>query len=407
MDPLNSGDDPDGNPSSFTNQETPPFPPPIEDSRSQVDNSPAHDDGTTFIPTIVADPKRLPALAYAQLQRFQEYGDLQGLTSAIINFRAVLDFFPEKHPSALTALRQLANCFRLRFEAHGKLQDLDQAINYYNNVTQQLPANHQLQASNRMHLGDLLVTRFHRERSPEDLDNAIACYQHYLSLRNGEDPDRVFSLDKLADSLLTRFSRGEDPQDLQDAVDCYAEAVYLLPEGHPDHCKFLRKFEHAEALLIHFENPPGPRHEFDPPDNIELGRPQQLSGFSAYTKERPLDLGKRAVRTRDDQDDISVEPKNHDTNVHMPAGWCRRGLSLVGARSKHLLDQALTHVNPVDSLRGRNLIAFHDALCHIFSGLLPKVQSNHFSCYSTTIHTTSHWSSTKFHQKVDISEAYR
>ncbi|KAI9573093.1 hypothetical protein HD554DRAFT_2013817, partial [Boletus coccyginus] len=125
--------------------------------------------------------------------RFERLGQLSDLEDVISKQRDTVELCPHGHPSKLSCLNNLGNCFLTRFERLGQLRmqfrhsgtlDLEDAISALRDAVELIPHGHSDKPGHFNNLGNSILSRFERLGELSDLEGAISALR-------GESEDGV------------------------------------------------------------------------------------------------------------------------------------------------------------------------------------------------------------------------
>ncbi|EIM86040.1 uncharacterized protein STEHIDRAFT_139826 [Stereum hirsutum FP-91666 SS1] len=223
----------------------------------------------------------LSFLAYALQFHFEELGQINDLSEAIVYHREVLSSLPSNHPAVLPTLKGLSVALHQRFRLLGIRKDFEEAITYQlKNSTPDrscrcgrpmshkplhrhgsamnltvIPSNRRIKRlsltdspccpeSHQGYIPLLSQDEHHR------LDDVIASLRQDLERLPG-NIDRSPPVNELGFILRTRFEKTGRVDDLDESVACHQEALFLRPVG--DARRSMTLVDLAQAVAVRFE----------------------------------------------------------------------------------------------------------------------------------------------------------
>ncbi|EIM81749.1 uncharacterized protein STEHIDRAFT_161915 [Stereum hirsutum FP-91666 SS1] len=226
----------------------------------------------------------LSPLAYALQVRFEEMGQADDLSEAIVYHREVLSLLPENHPAIPSTSNSLAVALHSRYQLLGARKDLkraityqlstvhatsvlrgalnrqtDRVITYLRQDLRRLPRSED-RSQAVSELAFTLRSRFDQYGDVEDLDEAIVFLREAVILRPPGNARRSMTLDALGQALAARFEQRQDAVDLHYALCLFQDAIsdpYGAPtvalEAAQNWASYARQYSHPTASTAYIK----------------------------------------------------------------------------------------------------------------------------------------------------------
>lgn len=178
-------------------------------------------------------PSYICKLGNSFISRFERTGYPDNLARAISSHQKAVQLTPDDHPDKPSYLCDLGNAFRTRFQRLGSLEDMEKAILNQREAVQLTLDGHPRKSNRLFDLGRMLKERFMRLGTLEDLENALSSQQQAIQLLSDTDPDKLGYLSELANMLMMRFERLGTAEDLERAISNLQTAVQFTPDSNP------------------------------------------------------------------------------------------------------------------------------------------------------------------------------
>ncbi|VDB91661.1 unnamed protein product [Peniophora sp. CBMAI 1063] len=188
--------------------------------------------------TAVTESKRLDRLethALSLSSRFERFGDLNDLSSAISIFSRSVELTSDDNHALSRRLYHYAQCLRVRFEHFGKFEDLGGALESINRSIQLTNQDEPPEVARRLcALGLLLLARFRRYfealmTSFGDVDEALHAGRRAVALTHDDDPEVAQYLSLVSNCLLIRSQHFRNTDELREALTTSRRALELTP----------------------------------------------------------------------------------------------------------------------------------------------------------------------------------
>src|SRR5277367_110015 len=158
-------------------------------------------------------------LALRSLERYEETGSLNDITSAISLHEKTLVLMTEDHPGRIAILNDFSQALRIRAQRFTAIEDLNRAIESGEQAIR-LTRSDDSEATVTVleNLGDALSNRFDWTGSLNDLNRVIDVMEQAVSLSSKENPKYSIRLINLSDGLHSRFERTGCEDDIDRAL---------------------------------------------------------------------------------------------------------------------------------------------------------------------------------------------
>ncbi|KAG8689309.1 hypothetical protein FRC11_003253 [Ceratobasidium sp. 423] len=178
--------------------------------------------------------KELGELGWSHHNRFQRFGELNDIDTAIKYGSLALDLTPDSHSNLALRLVDLGIFYGGRYQFLGDLGDLERSIKYKSRALALTPDGHPDLPRRHTTLGVSYGNRFQRLGEVNDLEKSIEHKSRALALTPDGHPDLPRQLTNLGVSHSHRFKRLGDLGDLGKGIEYQSRALALTPDGHPD-----------------------------------------------------------------------------------------------------------------------------------------------------------------------------
>ncbi|KAG9092774.1 hypothetical protein FRC06_011802 [Ceratobasidium sp. 370] len=177
-------------------------------------------------------PIRLGNLGNSYSARFDESGHLADLDKAIPCHNQAVSLTPQGHPQQPIRLNNLGIAHRRRFDSLGDLKDLDLTIDYEGQAVSLTPEGHPERPQRLNSIGLAYVSRYEHLGHATDLNLAISSLSQSTLHTPEEHAHRPNRLKNLGDSYQSRFEHLKNLPDLDLAIFYLDQAISCTPEGH-------------------------------------------------------------------------------------------------------------------------------------------------------------------------------
>ncbi|MPY31108.1 CHAT domain-containing protein [Streptomyces adustus] len=191
-------------------------------------------------------------LATTLATRYERYGSLDDLNTAVQLLDDGLENLPADHPRRYMYLSNLGGMLESRFDRLGGTADLDRGIDLHRQAVALVPLDAADRPNALNNLGTALRVRFRRHGGPEDLDDAITHLRQAKA--TGTRLVKGHALHNLGAAHAARFNRTGDVADIDAAIEFMREAIPLLDATHRPTSlsslgqSLLDRFQHLGAL---------------------------------------------------------------------------------------------------------------------------------------------------------------
>ncbi|MFJ8914214.1 CHAT domain-containing protein [Amycolatopsis sp. NPDC102389] len=204
----------------------------------------------------------LTNLCSGQLRLYLLYGTSSDLQRAIEWGEQAKWTTPSKHPELGGTLSNLSLAYLWRYDRHGDPEDLEVSIEHGERAARVFPAEMPARGAALSNLGTAYLSRFGRTGNPSDLDTSIDWGRQAVAVTASDDRDLGNRLTTVAIACQRRFERNHEHADLRVAVESAERALAATPIESPESARRLGIL--AGAYLA------GMRAGFEPPDRSEV-----------------------------------------------------------------------------------------------------------------------------------------
>ncbi|WP_052121145.1 CHAT domain-containing protein [Amycolatopsis sp. MJM2582] len=204
----------------------------------------------------------LTNLCNGQLRLYLLYGTSSDLQRAIEWGEQAKWTTPSEHPDLGGTLSNLSLAYLWRYDRHGDPADLETSIEHGERAAKAFPAEMPARGGALSNLGSTYLSRFERTGDLSDLDASVDRGRQAIAITASDDRDLGNRLTTVAIACQRRFERNHEHADLRVAVESAERALAATPTESPESARRLGIL--ASAYLVSV------RAGFQPPDRSEV-----------------------------------------------------------------------------------------------------------------------------------------
>ncbi|KDQ61273.1 hypothetical protein JAAARDRAFT_710165 [Jaapia argillacea MUCL 33604] len=186
--------------------------------------------------TSTDDPEkvtRLIALGKAFHDRFEWFGHIEDVNSAISSLEEALTLLPLLHEQKPFVLGCLGWYYRSRFHRCDSLSDLEKAVIFFSDAVDLAPSGKSVQLSTMANLGETLQFRYQKLKNANDIDLSIAKITQALELTKDNTSAKVSRLEALGSAYWRKYENLGHMADLISAIEHHSNTTNLTSDNDP------------------------------------------------------------------------------------------------------------------------------------------------------------------------------